>query len=147
VETGINTDTYNGSKAVFAVAAPAGGDASSSSGPSVVAFGGSDNYLRLWDQRVPSGEAVAVKPYAGHRGWISAVAWRPGSSYHVATGSHDGVVRVWDLRSSVAVGTVEEHKDKVLCVGWWGEGELLSGGADCKLQLSSLPSGTVGQSG
>ena len=44
VQTGINTETYNGSKAVASVAAPA-------AAPAIVAFGGSDKALRLWDSR------------------------------------------------------------------------------------------------
>jgi ribosome biogenesis protein YTM1 len=142
VETGINTDTHNGSKAVFAVAA-GGSDASSSSSsdPQLVAFGGSDSCLRVWDVRAPPTEqSLAVKSYAGHKGWVSSVVWRPGSSHQVATGSYDGSVRVWDLRSSVPLGKLEQHGgEKVLCVGWAGPDGLVSGGADCKVQLYVMP--------
>jgi ribosome biogenesis protein YTM1 len=44
VQAGVNTETYNGSKAVACVAAPGGA-------PALVAFGGSDRALRLWDTR------------------------------------------------------------------------------------------------
>ena len=46
---------------------------------------------------------------------------------------------MWDVRSSVALGVLEEHGDKVLCVGWLDEERLASGGADCKLQVYALP--------
>eukprot|EP00879_Flechtneria_rotunda_P011935 GHRR01012466.1.p1 GENE.GHRR01012466.1~~GHRR01012466.1.p1 ORF type:complete len:324 (+),score=143.69 GHRR01012466.1:1251-2222(+) len=143
VETRANIDTYNGSKAIYAIAAPttAGANApSSSSGSSdVVAFGGSDRVLRIWDTRSVKGEGLAVKAYAAHESWIASIAWRPNSSYHVATGSHDGCVKVWDIRTAVPVGSLQHHKDKVLCVGWWASHMLASGGADCKLQLYDLP--------
>jgi ribosome biogenesis protein YTM1 len=138
VESRINTDTYNGSKAVFAVAAPSDGSSSSSS---IVAFGGSDRVLRVWDARGVSGEGLAVKAYNAHEGWISSIAWRPDSSFHLVTGGHDGAVKLWDIRTAVPLGSLQQHKEdaKVLCVGWWGGQTLVSGGSDCKLQLYSLP--------
>jgi ribosome biogenesis protein YTM1 len=135
VESRTNTDSYNGSKAVYAVAAPRDSSAR------LVAFGGSDKVLRIWDTRGVSGEGLAVKSYAAHEGWISSLAWRPGSSYHVASGGHDGAVKLWDIRTSVPLGSLQQHQEgaKVLCVGWWGEHTLVSGGSDCKLQVYSLP--------
>jgi ribosome biogenesis protein YTM1 len=135
VETRTNTDTYNGSKAVYAVAAPADGSSS------VVAFGGSDRVLRVWDTRGVTGEGLAVKAYAAHEGWISSIAWRPGSSFHMVTGGHDGAVKLWDIRTGVPLGSLQQHKEgeKVLCVGWWGGETLVSGGSDCKVQVYSMP--------
>ena len=52
--SGINIDTYNGSKAVSSIA-------SSSGNPDVVAFGGSDKALRVWDSRSRKGEGLAVQ--------------------------------------------------------------------------------------
>jgi ribosome biogenesis protein YTM1 len=136
VESRTNTDTYNGSKAVYAVAAPADGSSSS-----LVAFGGSDKVLRVWDTRGVSGEGVAVKAYAAHEGWISSVSWRPDSSCHVVTGGHDGAVKLWDIRTAVPLGSLQQHQEdsKVLCVGWWGGQTLASGGSDCRVQLYSMP--------
>ena len=54
VATGINTDTYNGSKVISSVA-------SSSGAPDVAAFGGSDRTLRVWDSRSRKGEGLAVQ--------------------------------------------------------------------------------------
>ena len=54
VATGINTDTYNGSKVISSVA-------SSSGAPDVAAFGGSDRALRVWDSRSRKGEGLAVQ--------------------------------------------------------------------------------------
>ena len=52
--TGINTDTYNGSKVVYSVASTPGA-------PDIVAFGGSDKALRVWDSRSRKGEGMAVQ--------------------------------------------------------------------------------------
>ena len=77
---------------------------------------------------------------SSHSGWISCVHWSPSSSHHVATSSHDGSVKLWDIRSVVPLATLTAHSDKVLCVGWvtgpgGGPGGIVSGGADCSLQL------------
>lgn len=136
---GSSVDTYNGSKAVCSVA-------SSSASPDVVAFGSADRCLRLWDTRARQGESLAVRTHHGsHTNWVTAVAWSPTSQHHLATASHDGTVKMWDVRSGVPLGTLADHTDKVLCVGWVGGGvgggaapgsvSLLSGGADCQLRL------------
>lgn len=128
--------TYNGSKAVYAVAAAPGGGG-------VVLFGGADTAIRVWDSRA-RGEALSVKGYATGEPWISGLAWRPeggggGSEHHVAGASHDGSMRLWDLRTPVPLGTVKQHADKALAVAWWGPSTIATGGADCKLQLYDLP--------
>lgn len=137
VDTGINTDTYNGSKAVHAVAASAAGS------NSIVAFGGADTVLRVWDPRATKGEALAVKAYAAHQRWISALAWRPGNEFQLASLSHDGAVKMWDIRTPVPLGTMKQHTDKGLCVCWWNEDKLVSGGADCTLNVYEITSAAL----
>ncbi len=133
VAASINTDTYNGSKAVYAVAVAPG------SGAHVVAFAGSDRALRLWDVRARSGEALSVKAYASHGGWVSALAWSPESQHHLASASHDGSVKMWDVRCAVPLATLKQHGDKALAVGWWGGERLVSGGADCAVRVYESP--------
>jgi ribosome biogenesis protein YTM1 len=137
VVSGRAVATYNGSKAVYAVAAAPVG----SSG--VLVFGGADTCIRVWDSRA-RGEALSVKGYAAGDSWLAGLAWRPeggggtGSEHHVAGVSHDGSMRMWDLRTSVPLGTVKQHANKALAVTWWGPHTIASGGADCKLQLYEL---------
>nr|AIF73520.1 WD40 protein [Volvox ferrisii] len=143
VSTGAATAIYNGSKAVLCVA-------THGSSPHLVAFGCSDRALRLWDTRGPTrpgaaSETLAVTTHGSHANWVTAVAWCPSSAYHLATASHDGSVKLWDVRTAVPLGALEGHGDKVLCVGWLGggglgngaqpSGGLVSGGADCHLRL------------
>ena len=63
---------------------------------SLVAFGSSDRTVRLWDSRAPrtAGEALAIKAYSAHKGWVVGASWRPGSGYHLATASHDNTIKV-----------------------------------------------------
>jgi ribosome biogenesis protein len=159
-------------------------------GGHVVAFGSADGVLRLWDAR--AGPQVALAASAGQpasvaagataadassgaaaarvvsssssspAAWLPSVAWRPGSLHHVATASHDGAVRLFDLRTAVPLGKLAglhgggsggEGGGKALCVAWWrpegaaggvGGGVprfLASGGTDCRLRVSALPAG------
>jgi len=63
VESGAATDTLNASKAVYCVAAPP----RDASGAGLVAFGGAERVLRLWDPRTAPGEALVRGPgAAGH---------------------------------------------------------------------------------
>jgi ribosome biogenesis protein YTM1 len=140
VEARTNTDTYNGSKAVYAVAAPAAADGAGGSSSDVVAFGGSDRVLRIWDTRGVAGEGLAIKAHNAHEGWISALAWRPGSGHQLASGGHDGALKLWDIRTPVALAAMSQHEEgaKVLDVAWAGAGTLLSGGSDCTLQVYTM---------
>ena len=48
-ESAVNVDTFNGSKAVYCVAAAPDGGA-------LVAFGGAERALHVWDPRAPVGQ-------------------------------------------------------------------------------------------
>lgn len=63
VESGAATDTLNASKAVYCVAAPP----RDAGGAGLVAFGGAERVLHLWDPRTAPGEALVRGPgAAGH---------------------------------------------------------------------------------
>lgn len=128
------TDTYSGSKAVTCVA-------STSSSPDIVAFGTSDRTVRVWDTRSPVGDALNVKAFNSHSNWVTSLAWCPSSSFHITTGSHDASVKLWDIRTTVPLATLSEPTDRVLCVGFTGNGGILSGGADCQLRLYAVEQG------
>ena len=55
------------------------------------------------------------------------------SDYLFVTSSHDGKLKIWDIRSKSPLYTIEKHKGKVLCVGWYGN-TIISGGSDNKLR-------------
>mmetsp|Transcript_21850 Transcript_21850/g.38993 ORF Transcript_21850/g.38993 Transcript_21850/m.38993 type:complete len:493 (-) Transcript_21850:57-1535(-) len=134
VEMGANVATYNGSKALYAVAA-------SPSQPSTVAFGGADKALRLWDSRSGRGESINVRGVGLHDSWISSIRFygdnssgathkkngegalnvgslapQSGTEYLLVTASYDCTVKLWDIRSNVPLATEKRHREKVLCV-------------------------------
>lgn len=134
VATGVNHATLNHNRAIHCIAAPPG----DSSG--VVAFGGAESGLRLWDSR-SVGDTVAVQTMSGHSNWISAVAWHPTSEHHIVTASHDKTLRLWDMRTAVPLHTLSTHSDKVLCAAWLDSKRIASGGADNQLILHTVQLG------
>jgi WD40 repeat protein len=75
-------------------------------GESLIATGGSDNVIRVWNWRTQT-EADAL---IGHTGSVASLAYDP-SSNTVISGSFDTTVRVWRLKSDVGADTAgAEHK-------------------------------------
>ncbi|KAL2335449.1 hypothetical protein Fmac_016662 [Flemingia macrophylla] len=108
-----------------------GGEASS-----LIAAGGSDPVLRIWDPRKP-GTSAPVFQFASHTSWVSACKWHDSSSFHLLSSSYDGKVMLWDLRTAWPLSIIESHSDKVLSADWWKSDSVISGGADSKLCISS----------
>ncbi|XWS32959.1 hypothetical protein CRYUN_Cryun22dG0035700 [Craigia yunnanensis] len=105
-------------------------------GSALIAAGGSDQILRIWDPRKP-GTSAPVFQFSSHSSWISACKWFNGSSFHLLSSSYDGKVMLWDLRTPWPLAIMDTHKDKVLCADWWKGDSVVSGGVDAKLRISS----------
>lgn len=129
VETGVNSLTVGCRKALHCLSI--GGE-----GSALIAAGGADSVLRIWDPRIP-GTFTPILQLSSHKSWITACKWHPKSRHHLISASHDGTLKLWDVRSKVPLTTLEAHKDKVLCADWWKEDCVISGGADSTLQIFS----------
>lgn len=66
----------------------------------LIAGGGSDPVLRIWDPRKP-GTLSPIFQFASHNSWISSCKWHPKSWFHLVSASYDGKVMLWDLRTAV----------------------------------------------
>lgn len=128
IETQNSIMTLNGSKVVTCM-----GRCSNSN---VVASGHPDCSVRLWDMRT-SNEGGEGNVFNGslrpsHKEWVSGVEWSPKDPFVLASTSHDGSVKVWDIRSSLPLHTVRAHKkgQKALCLAFT-DGTIFSGGSDC----------------
>ncbi|OVA00790.1 WD40 repeat [Macleaya cordata] len=102
----------------------------------LIAAGGSDPVLRIWDPRKRGTSAPAFQ-FSSHASWITACKWHDKSSLHLLSASYDGKVMLWDLRTAWPLAVIDTHKDKVLCADWWKGDSVISGGADSKLCISS----------
>uniref|UniRef100_A0A5B7AT01 Ribosome biogenesis protein WDR12 homolog n=1 Tax=Davidia involucrata TaxID=16924 RepID=A0A5B7AT01_DAVIN len=102
----------------------------------LIAAGGSDPVVRIWDPRKP-GTLAPIFQFSSHTSWISACKWHNKSWFHLVSASYDGKVMLWDLRTAWPLAVIDLHEDKVLCADWWKDDSVISGGADSKLCISS----------
>ncbi|CAN6571936.1 unnamed protein product [Malus baccata var. baccata] len=111
-------------------------------GSALIAAGGSDPIVRVWDPCKP-GTSASIKTFSSHTSWVTACKWHDKSPFHLVSASHDGKVMLWDTRTAWPLFIFDSHKDKALCADWWKGDSVLSGGADFKLCMSpgflSLP--------
>ncbi|KAJ6843675.1 ribosome biogenesis protein WDR12-like protein isoform X2 [Iris pallida] len=105
-------------------------------GSALIAAGGSDPILRIWDPRKP-GTLAPIFQFSSHTSWITACKWHSRSFFHLLSASYDGKVMLWDLRTAWPLAVIDSHKDKVLCADWWKDDCIISGGADSKMRISS----------
>jgi ribosome biogenesis protein len=61
---------------------------------------------------------------------MGSVTWHPTTSHVLASVSHDGSLRVWDIRAAHPLATIDAHTDKALAVNYSPEGRVFTGGAD-----------------
>lgn len=126
--------TLNGSKVVSCLGRCHNSD--------VVASGHPNCTVRLWDMRKPTSSSKSgdgnlfdgtLRP--SHKGWISSVEWSPTDPYLLASSSYDGTVRLWDIRSSLPLHTIQAHEDKQksLCLSFTRDA-IFSGGSDCVIK-------------
>lgn len=109
----------------------------------LVASGHSDRFVRLWDPRVKDGAVMKAK-LASHQGWVTSVSWCPDNVFHLCSASHDGKVKVWDVRSASPLYTIshvvkDADKVKLFSCHWsrGGRGVIVSAGEDKSLFIDS----------
>nr|OQO31587.1 hypothetical protein B0A51_01429 [Rachicladosporium sp. CCFEE 5018] len=102
--------------------------------------GGGDKTVFVWDVAT----AKTVRRFVGHSGRVEGVAWGGEGDSVAVSGSWDGGVRVWDLRSrgERAVGIFGEAGDAVSCVDVRG-GFILAGSVDGRVRGYDLRAGRV----
>jgi len=128
--------TLNGSKVVTSLGRCHNSD--------VVATGHPDCSVRLWDTRTSQSANASssvsdstLKP--SHRSWVSDVQWSRTDPFVLASTSHDGTMKMWDIRSSQPLYTVRCHSkgEKGFCLAF-GKESIFNGGSDCVVKVFKI---------
>jgi ribosome biogenesis protein len=126
--------TVSGAVGAVAVAARA---------PDIVLAGGATRTVHVVDLR----QGQAAHSLSGHTGTVSGLAWAPAASVpHFVSASHDGTLRVWDMRSSEPLHVVRvaspDEDVRCLCVAWPSARAIVAGDTSGALRTFSVsPSG------
>ncbi|KAH7334520.1 WD40-repeat-containing domain protein [Rhizoctonia solani] len=101
--------------------------------PNLLATGGKDSTLRLWN--VPEEESETILPTricmhlpAGPACDITTISWNSDGTL-LATGAYDGIVRVWTFRGELFC-VMTQHQGPIFSVKWNKTGYLLTGSLD-----------------
>ena len=110
----------------------------------VVASGGNDKVVRLWDMEDPLGTDKPFKTLQAHTNKVRSVAFNSDGSL-LASGSEDWSIRLWDSSDQVATAhpllTIQEHTDAVSSVCFSPDDRLLlSGSWDQSIRLNDVQS-------
>jgi WD40 repeat protein len=101
---------------------------------------GSGNYVWIWCLESPG--TWVRKGLAGHEGSVTTVQFCPASDEHVASGSHDGTVRLWMVSDGTSV-TLMAHSRSVRSITFSRNGSMIaSGGCDNATKVYDLVSNT-----
>jgi uncharacterized protein YcbK (DUF882 family) len=84
---------------------------------------------------------TGVRKLRGHQSWVRAVACSPDGRL-LASGGHDGKIRIWSAESGALARTLEGHGLWVTALAFSPDGKrLASGGFDRRLRLWEVASG------
>jgi WD40 repeat protein len=94
--------------------------------PEVIATGGVDTTVRLWE--LASGYCLVV--LEGHQNWVSAVSFHPTGRY-IYTASYDDTVRVWSTDGDVVTGgrILRGHVGHVYCIASSPDATIIATGS------------------
>ena len=107
----------------------------------VIATGGSDNDVKLWDLKT----GKEINRFSQHLGNVWAVAISP-DSQTVASGSADTKIMLWDVKTGKLKQTLFGHTDQVHAIAWSPDGQTLASGSggvgkDFSVRLWDVASG------
>lgn len=107
----------------------------------ILASGGSDGTIRLWNVR--SGETTAI--LSAHEGSVLTLAFSRDGRF-LASGGDDAKVKLWNVQSATLQRTLSGHKERVGSVAFSPDGKTIaSGSSDATAKLWDAQSGHLKQ--
>ena len=105
----------------------------------LLASGGTDNTVRLWDL-TNEGKSVVLKK---HLGWTNALAFSPDGKL-LASGSTDKTVQLWDTTTGEPLTTFTDHINGITALAFAPDGTtLVSGSADGTIRFWDTTTGAA----
>ncbi|KAI5963773.1 YTM1 [Candida pseudojiufengensis] len=108
----------------------------------LIATGSSARHINLHDPRLSntnSNEVVNTK-LVGHTNFVVGLSASPHNANMFASSSHDGTVKVWDIRADKSLYTITREdgsrNKKIFDVCWDNDIGIISGGEDKKIQIN-----------
>ncbi|KAI5951242.1 YTM1 [Candida jiufengensis] len=108
----------------------------------LIATGSSARHINLHDPRLNntiSNETINNK-LVGHTNFVVGLSSSPHNSNMFASASHDGTVKVWDIRADKSLYTITREdgsrNKKIFDVCWDNDIGIISGGEDKKIQIN-----------
>ncbi|QDU29509.1 WD domain, G-beta repeat [Anatilimnocola aggregata] len=101
----------------------------------IVATGGSDRTLRLWNWEEGKTSDNPLLQTNAHDGWVEAIAYSADGD-KLVTASSDGLVKIWQSSDLKLLHTLRGHKHAIFDLAFTKSGEqIISGGEDgqCKV--------------
>jgi WD40 repeat protein len=89
----------------------------------LVAIGGGDSVIRLWDL----GKSQLKNVLAGHSALVSDLAWSPDGTL-LASGAYDDRVLIWDTQTGIILRVITCGTGGLDSVSWSSDGKLLATG-------------------
>jgi WD40 repeat protein/transcriptional regulator with XRE-family HTH domain len=103
----------------------------------VLASGGYDKLVRLWDVRT----GKCLKTLSGHTSWVRSVSFSP-DGLMLASSSFDLDLRLWDVREGRCVKVLQGHTSGIRSVSFSPDGQkLVSGGFDLSVRVWDVQTG------
>ena len=87
------------------------------------------HYSRIWKSKKHD-------PSFFLQGWVTCVDWCKGNDQTFVSGSHDTVLKMWDIRAfKTPLFDLKGHSEQVLCCSWSEPSIIVSGGADNDMKI------------
>lgn len=110
----------------------------------LLACGSSARHITLHDPRVDASSKITQSQLIGHKNFVVSLDTCPENEYLLSSASHDGTVKVWDVRSNTPMYTITREgddivkgvNDKVFAVKWARSIGIISGGQDKRIQIN-----------
>ena len=104
-------------------------------------FGMIVSFLRTKSAVVPWEKVKLRRTLTGHKDIIESVAISP-DGQTIVSGSYDGTIKLWSLRTGELQNTLKGHTNRITCIAISPDGQTIaSGGYDQTIKLWSLSTG------